>query len=1398
MLKKTFIAIVFLFMASVSFSQQAFQVQFVNEFGVHVDMGTDVSINVYNAGTEVNASIYLDKRRQIAVTQPITDDSTNTPLIYNAGIMTFYKRSPGYKMVVTDGTYTRTIDNISQQSFLVHWPTFMTEFGGFFTELTGSSNRDILFKNGTSWDTTTLSVFGQSLIDDATATLAQTTLGLLIGTNTQAWNGNLDDIAALTPTLGYQMTGDGTDFQVQSKPMIDVRDYGANGFKVGNTAAQNTAAIDAAFLVSNKLLLPTGEYACDPFQMSVNYSHLKGSGLTRLVFSNVSSPAISVYNGSSAFERCTIENVWLDGDSVSPVGGLRIGTSTNTVAFMILNHCRISGFDDTNAYGITLESIQELNVNNVRITDNYYNITAPGTGYITSTVFDGSACYIGRAKKYGVYIAGACTNHSIIFKNQIFEGNDYDAIHADTNTADSNTRLSLILDHCYFEGNNAEGLGTAEIFVSGNAKAYKQPLLILDGCEWYTQGTPTLTSGTLVSSKEYTIVDWITDDDFTNIGGTNVDGTVFTTSGTTPTKWTNSSTVVATYDQINVDDVFLIVRENKGLDVSKITDTSDTRGYYENNSYATHNAASTRPLYLALNGKNYVDDADFNSLRFDIGDRDFVNDVNIGGTLDVVGDLTATEIVGPVHITSAVNTNPFEIETTVSNPNTVWGVGKFHLTSTGEMTDLFGTDLSWILEDVNAVENTVAAVRVYRDGADDAGEFEIWTKPTAGVLAKSFRVDSTGNAYVTGDLTVTDDDIKATTNTTGYIWRADGTEYSPVSFVNSSDLAGFLSDEEGTGGGFVRATSPTLTTPTLSGDTNGGGGYITDMQNVPDIIAKGPGYWFDGTDDVITVSDNTDLDLTVKMSVVSVVRPMEVASQGIIGKRIQGSDDAYTFQITSTGKVGFYLWTSAGYTDTESPVSTYEAGKTYVLSGTYDGATVNIYSNGKEVGEGFTSGSIDATTDDVTVGRAYSTSFTFHGSIFSNKLFNLALDNTDSTDKAVINGGDIPYKYIGASQTATATTAFAIGKAYRIVVVGDTDFTAIGASANTIGIEFVATGVGGGTTGTATPIGCVLQLEPDSITGATWHDKSGNSLDGTVSEAVANNLFDTLQVNSAIELGHDTANTLSASSGELSIEGVQLAKLDGGLQDLDTLGVAAADGEIIVATGAGALAWEKDATARTSLGVGTGDSPQFTGVNVGHENDNTLTRIEAGVLGVENAVRSTTATYLRVHHVELYGASPGASGATFVPPDANRTGGWQLDVATEYVYGESVIHSDWDGATNPIVEVHFTVNTDNTGGAGTDTCDGIIEFYYKGNGDDECKRQTVEGSKVIGTASQYQQFSIDIPLDWDYADNVIEAGDILGFRFNLETDTSEVDDVTVANISFRYATSHLGVEDGDF
>ncbi len=55
---------------------------------------------------------------------------------------------------------------------------------------------------------------------------------------------------------------------------------------------------------------------------------------------------------------------------------------------------------------------------------------------------------------------------------------------------------------------------------------------------------------------------------------------------------------------------------------------------------------------------------------------------------------------------------------------------------------------------------------------------------------------------------------------------------------------------------------------------------------------------------------------------------------------------------------------------------------------------------------------------------------------------------------------------ISATLTTTTAGSFVIGIVYKIITVGSTNFTLIGASANTVGISFTATGIGTGT-GTA-------------------------------------------------------------------------------------------------------------------------------------------------------------------------------------------------------------------------------------------------------------------------------------------------------------------------------------------
>jgi hypothetical protein len=73
---------------------------------------------------------------------------------------------------------------------------------------------------------------------------------------------------------------------------------------------------------------------------------------------------------------------------------------------------------------------------------------------------------------------------------------------------------------------------------------------------------------------------------------------------------------------------------------------------------------------------------------------------------------------------------------------------------------------------------------------------------------------------------------------------------------------------------------------------------------------------------------------------------------------------------------------------------------------------------------------------------------------------------------------------------------------------------------------------------------------------------------------------------------------LAATSGQLGVDGV--------LEDLDTLTPPSSDGEMIVATGAGAFAYESGATLRTSIGLGTTADVTFDSLILG---DLTATRL---------------------------------------------------------------------------------------------------------------------------------------------------------------------------------------------
>lgn len=85
--------------------------QAVDEFGRPV---TNISsITVQNVGGSVSKTIYRDPNKELTITNPITTSSTNTTLEQHRGLFWFWSYGPDYKIVITDGTLSRTIDNLT-------------------------------------------------------------------------------------------------------------------------------------------------------------------------------------------------------------------------------------------------------------------------------------------------------------------------------------------------------------------------------------------------------------------------------------------------------------------------------------------------------------------------------------------------------------------------------------------------------------------------------------------------------------------------------------------------------------------------------------------------------------------------------------------------------------------------------------------------------------------------------------------------------------------------------------------------------------------------------------------------------------------------------------------------------------------------------------------------------------------------------------------------------------------------------------------------------------------------------------------------------------------------------------------------------------------------------------
>tara|TARA_R110002020_G_scaffold33980_1_gene103129 strand:- start:2072 stop:3955 length:1884 start_codon:yes stop_codon:yes gene_type:complete len=213
----------------------------------------------------------------------------------------------------------------------------------------------------------------------------------------------------------------------------------------------------------------------------------------------------------------------------------------------------------------------------------------------------------------------------------------------------------------------------------------------------------------------------------------------------------------------------------------------------------------------------------------------------------------------------------------------------------------------------------------------------------------------------------------------------------------------------------------------------------------------------------------------------------------------------------------------------------------------------------------------------------------------------------------------------------------------------------------------------------------------------------------------------------AVTVSTGTVPVASGGTGATSLTdgGVLLGSGTGAVTAMAVL----TDGQMIVGDGSTDPVAESGATLRTSIGVGTGDSPQFTAVNVGAATDTTVARASAGDINVEgNIIYRAGGT-----DVPVTDGGTGASSLT--------DGGVLLGSGTAAVTAMAVLTDGQmivgDGSGDPVAESGATLRT--SIGVGTGDSPEFTKVTVTGDtstGDDAAMGYTAaEGLILTGQGS---------------------------------------------------------------
>jgi hypothetical protein len=224
-------------------------------------------------------------------------------------------------------------------------------------------------------------------------------------------------------------------------------------------------------------------------------------------------------------------------------------------------------------------------------------------------------------------------------------------------------------------------------------------------------------------------------------------------------------------------------------------------------------------------------------------------------------------------------------------------------------------------------------------------------------------------------------------------------------------------------------------------------------------------------------------------------------------------------------------------------------------------------------------------------------------------------------------------------------------------------------------------------------------------------------------------------------------------ASSLTDGGVLLGSGTGAITAMSVL----SDGEMIVGDGSTDPVAESGATLRTSIGVGTGDSPQFTAIELGHASDTTIARSGSGAITVEGT------------QVLLAGAA--LTGST-------------IDASADFTVGDTVITN---GVITDSTGLRFTADV-NFGDTGTNQ---DVNFYGNTSGRDMSWDAGNNALLIKDNASLFLGTGTDLQIY--HGSNVSH---IAGVNYPLQVNLNTGDLLNVGDSANDWTTGKLTVGNG--